>query len=432
MNYKEALKYIHGSKKFGSKLGLENITKLLELLGNPQDELKIIHIAGTNGKGSTASYIMNILKEEGYRVGFFTSPYLETFTERIRINEKHIPENRLGKITQRVKLAIQDMIERGYNHPTEFEIVTTIGMVYFAEEKVDFLVLEVGLGGRFDATNVVKNTIASVITSISYDHVDILGDTLYKIAKEKAGIIKDNGIVFSYPQQEEAKESIIEVVKDKNADYYDFDYNNITIIDIAKDGSIFDFNYKDIKYDNIKIQLLGEHQIYNAALAILLLEKLKQKGVIEISTKAIKEGLKNTRWAGRLETISHNPNFIIDGAHNLDAAIELRKAVQTLYKGKKIILGIGMLADKDVENCIEQLVPLADEVIVTEATLPRAMKATELAQKIKKYNKITHVHSKISDAVHKALDIACEDDLIIFSGSLYIIGDVRRIVKRVD
>ncbi|WP_066504479.1 bifunctional folylpolyglutamate synthase/dihydrofolate synthase [Abyssisolibacter fermentans] len=430
MNYEDALNFIHGSKKFGSKLGLDNISKLLELLENPQDSLDIIHIAGTNGKGSTASYIMNILKEEGYRAGFFTSPYLETFTERIRINNNQIQEHRLCQITKLVKEKVEYMLNHGYNHPTEFEIVTAIGFKYFEEENVDFVVLEVGLGGRFDATNVVNKTLASVITSISYDHVDILGDNLSQIAREKAGIIKEDGLVFSYPQETEAKESIVEVVKNKKAEYFDFSCEDVNIIESTKCGSKFDFKTKEFEYADLHINLLGEHQIYNAALSVMVMETLRQKGLIKLSKEAIINGINNTSWNGRLEQISEKPDFIIDGAHNLNAAIELRKTIINLFSDKRLVLGIGMLKDKDVDGCIDLLVPLADEIVVTEAPLlPRAMKAEDLADKIIKYNKETHIEKDIEKAVKKALEVANEDDLIIFSGSLYIIGDVRRIVK---
>ena len=197
MNYIEAINYINDKNKYGSRLGLDSISKLLELLGNPHLDLKYIHIAGTNGKGSTASYISSILREAGYKVGLFTSPYLERFNERISINGQDIPDERLAEITERVKNSIEIMLKEGYEHPTTFEIVTTISFVYFKEENVDFVVLEVGLGGRLDSTNVIKDSLISVITTIDFDHMDVLGNTLGKIAYEKAGIIKDRGLVLT-------------------------------------------------------------------------------------------------------------------------------------------------------------------------------------------------------------------------------------------
>ena len=217
MDYQEAIDFIHSTYKFGSKLGLSNIAKLTELLGNPQDSYKIIHIAGTNGKGSTSNMIHDVLMAAGYKTGLFISPYLEEFTERIQINKVYIDKESLARITSLVKEKIEIMLKEGSNHPTEFEVVTAIGFKYFQEQKIDFLVLEVGLGGRFDATNVVSNTLVSVITSISYDHMEYLGDTLEKIAFEKAGIIKENSIVVIYPQEANIVNTIIDIAKAKKA-----------------------------------------------------------------------------------------------------------------------------------------------------------------------------------------------------------------------
>ena len=246
MTYEEAIKFIHSTYKFGSKLGLQNITKLTELLGNPQDSYKIIHVAGTNGKGSTCSMIHDVLMASGYKTGLFTSPFLEEFTERIQVNKKHIDRDSLARITDLVKSKIKIMINEGYNHPTEFEVVTAIGFKYFQEQKIDFLILEVGLGGRFDATNVVKNTVVSVISSISYDHMEYLGDTLEKIAFEKAGIIKENGNVVIYPQDDVIKNVIKKQAKLKNAKIYEANEKNIEIIKSDITGQWFKFLKKDV------------------------------------------------------------------------------------------------------------------------------------------------------------------------------------------
>lgn len=428
MNYNEALEYIHGSHKFGIKLGLDNIKKLLELLNDPQKKLKFIHVAGTNGKGSTSSFIANILMEEGYKVGLFTSPYLERFNERIRINNELIPDNVLADITYKVKLKVEKMVELGYNHPTEFEIVTAISFMYFLDQNVDYVVLEVGLGGRYDSTNIIEKPLVCVITPIDMDHMNILGDTLAKIAYEKAGIIKENSLVISHYQKEEAKKVIDEVVKSKDSEITYLEENYFKLKKSDEKGNVFDFNYKSYRFEDLKITLIGNHQMNNASLAILTILKLNEKGLINIRTESIINGLLKTKWNGRLEMIKSNPKFIIDGAHNLHGAKALVKALENINYDK-LILGIGMLADKDVDKVLEVLIPKADKIIITEAKLPRALNSVSLAKKIDKFNKDYFIKNEINDAVNMAFKIANNNDLILFSGSLYIIGDVRKYVK---
>jgi len=430
MNYNEALEYIHGTKKFGSKLGLDNIRELLKLLDNPHRKLKFIHVAGTNGKGSTSSYVTSILSESGYRVGLFTSPYLERFNERIKINDQDISDNRLAEVTLMVKEKVQEMIKNGYNHPTEFEIVTAIAMQFYMEENVDFVVLEVGLGGRYDSTNVIEDSLVSIITTISMDHTDILGDTLGKIASEKAGIIKENGFVVSYPQEEEAQVVISEIARNKNAKLDVVPVDNMVIEEISEYGCKFDFYYKNYTLKGLEIQLVGKHQAFNASTALTAILLLKDRGIIEISEDEIRRGLKKTKWTGRLEVIKRQPTFLIDGAHNIQGIHALKSTIKELFKYKKLILGIGILADKDVYNMTSELVTMADKVIVTEANIFRALKAEELGKIVEKYNDNYIVESNLEKAIDKAFELADEDDLIIFSGSLYLIGDVRRIVTR--
>lgn len=432
MNYREALEYIHGTKKFGSKLGLHNISELLELLGNPQNDLKFIHVAGTNGKGSTSSFIANILIEGGYKVGLFTSPYLEVFNERMRINNQDISDDSLAKITLAVKEKVDEMLNKGMAHPTEFEIVTAIAMQYYKEEKADFVVLEVGLGGRYDSTNVIKNSIASVITTISMDHTDILGDTLGKIAYEKAGIIKDNGFAICYPQDKEAEDVILEVAKEKNAKLTFVPTENLEVIETTEFGSKFNFEYKNTKMSDLEIGLIGTHQAQNAATALTAVLALRDEGYLSISDDAIRRGLKQTKWSGRLEVLRRNPTFLIDGAHNIQGIQALKKTVNSIFKYDKLILGVAILSDKDVDHMIEELVPIADKIVVTEANIFRAMKAEDLAAKIEKYNNNIIIESNIEKAVQKTFEIANENDLIVFSGSLYLIGDVRTVVNKMN
>ncbi len=428
MKYNEALDYINDKNKFGSKLGLDSISKLMELLGNPQNELKYIHVGGTNGKGSTSSFLSNTLMAAGYKVGMFTSPYIERFNERVQVNGINIGDKTLARITNLIKEKIKIMMGEGFESPTTFEIITAISFVYFKEEKVDYVVLEVGLGGRQDSTNIIPSSEAIVLTTIDYDHIDILGNTLEKIAYEKAGIIKENNLVIAYPQAKEALKLIEKEVEIRNAELNIFPIENVIIKSIREDGAIFDFKYKDETLNDLKISMLGEYQVYNASLAISTLLELRRKALINISDEEIKKGLKNTKWPGRLEVMRENPMFLIDGAHNVQGAKQLVKALD-LFEYDRLILGIGILEDKDSSHMVELLGPRADEIIVTEVNMPRKLDAEKLAKEIKKYNKNIRIEKNIKKAVEKSLEIAGEKDMIIFAGSLYLIGEVRTLIK---
>ena len=428
MEYTEALAYINDKNKYGSRLGLTSIRKLMELLGNSQNDLKVIHVAGTNGKGSVSSYLANCIEVAGYKVGLYTSPYLERFNERIRINGTDIPDDILGRITSTVKEAADKMVELGMEHPTTFEIGTAIGFLYFKEQKVDCVILEVGLGGRFDSTNVIDNSLASVITSIDFDHVKELGETLGKIAFQKAGIIKKEGIVISYEQEEEAADVIKEVAEDNNAELFISRNGNIDIVNESNMGNTFNYRYEKEYLDSVRTSMIGEYQIYNASLAITTLLVLREKGLINITNDDIYNGILNTKWKGRLEVLKREPTFLIDGAHNVQGINHLAKALE-LFSYDRLILGIGILKDKDVDHMIETLIPKADMIVVTEANIPRKLDAEELAKKIKKYHKNIYVKKDIKEAINEAIRLANKDDLILFGGSLYLIGEVRTLVN---
>lgn len=430
MNYEQALNYIHGTYKFGSKLGLENTKYLLNLLGNPHKNLKIIHVAGTNGKGSTSSYIHTILKEEGYRVGLYTSPYLEEFTERMCINGEEISRERLAEVTVIVKEKIEQMVKDGKNHPTEFEVVTAIAFYYYAQENIDFLVLEVGLGGRLDSTNVVEDPLVSVITPIGYDHIEYLGDTLEKIAYEKGGIIKENGFVLSYPQEKEVMKVLEDLCRERNSKLSVINFDELTIHQSNVEEQVFSVNILGKSYNDIKIKLAGVHQIYNACTALGVVEVLRKHRDINISDEAVLKGLYNTKWAGRFEVLQKEPLIIIDGAHNLHGADSLRKNIEILLKGYKITFVVGMLQDKDVKAVLEDLIPLANKVIATRPDNPRAMKAVDLADELKTFGKETYFYEDIKEAIKMAIKITRQDEVIIFAGSLYMIGEVRKILKK--
>lgn len=429
MNYKEAIEYINDKAKFGSRLGLDSIGELLNLLGNPQEKLKCIHIGGTNGKGSTSSFISSILMESGYDVGIFTSPYIERFNERIQKNKEDIPDEILANITCEIKEKCNMMVEKGLDHPTTFEIITAIAFIYFRRENVDFVVLEVGLGGRYDSTNIIKNNIATVFSHINMDHIDILGDTLGKIAYQKAGIIKEGSLIVSYPQEEEVESVLKAESVNLNGEFHILKSENIKIKSMDEKGSVFDYKDEFRYIENIKINMLGEHQIYNSSLAIKTLINLEGKGLITLSEENIKKGLLKTKWPARLELLMDKPKFVIDGAHNLDAAKVLSNALD-LFEYDKLILGLGILSDKEYGKVVKELVEKADIIVVTEVNMPRKLEAEELGIEVSKYNTNVYIEKDIEKAIKKSLELASDNDLIVFAGSLYLVGEIRTIIKQ--
>jgi len=424
MNYTDALNYIHGTLKFGVKLGLTNICDLLELMGNPHKKLKFVHVAGTNGKGSTVSFISSILINSGYKTGMYTSPFIERFTERIRINNEEILQDELARIAEYVKNKVELLIESGGTHPTEFEIVTAIAMQYFYEKNCDVVVLEVGLGGRYDSTNVIDTPLVSVITTINYDHTDRLGDTLEKIAYEKAGIIKQCGDVVLYPQIES-----VEQVFDQVADSMDAKVLKLMTVDtrvIHTDIWGTEFSYKN--KGNFKIRISGEHQAQNASVAIETAYIIMDKGFDKITHETIKKGLFEAKWPGRLEVINKKPLFIIDGAHNSEGAMKLYQNLNKYFYQKKIIFIVGVLKDKDYKAIIEPVLSIAREFIIVEPKSDRALPANELGKFVSRYCKDVTISDTIDNAVKHSLEKASEDSIICAFGSLYYIGEVRRLL----
>lgn len=427
MNFADAIKYIENIGKFGMNLGLERIKRLCHLMGNPQDNLKFIHIAGTNGKGSTSAFISSILQEEGHRVGVYTSPYIERFTERIRINQDEISEDDVVKYLEYTIPLIDEIVKEGYENPTEFEIITAIAFKYFYDKGVDYVVLEVGLGGRYDATNVV-NPLVSVITTIGYDHMNVLGDTLEKIAFEKAGIIKKGIPVVIYPQREEALNVILKVAEENNSKIYFVDNLIYKIKQNSVNGIIFDvIGYKE--YKDIKINLLGEHQVFNALTSLMAIEALKDIG-IKISDGAIYDGLNKARWPGRFEILKKRPFIVLDGGHNLQGIEALVKAVKTYFKNNKITVVCGMLRDKEYEKMIKELFEISDDYITVTPDSPRALTSEELRDFIFSYGRKACAAKNIEEAVNIGLEKVSGDDVLLFCGSLYMIGHARSIIKR--
>lgn len=428
MNYNQALEYIYRAYKFGSKLGLENITDLLNRLGNPQYKFKYIHVAGTNGKGSVTSMIAHILHEAGYKVGMFTSPYLENFTERIQINLKEMPREDLGAVTEIVKEKVEEMVAEGRNHPTVFEIITAIGLVYFAKQQVDMAVVEVGLGGRFDATNVVDKPLLSVITSIGFDHMDVLGNTLGEIAFEKAGIIKPGRPVVTYPQLSEAISVLRQVSKDRNALLYEVFPDQINVKESSLEGNFFDFRYKGREYKDLRLNLIGEHQLLNAATALTAIEVVRGLGVLVPET-SIYQGLARTKWPGRLEKVYQNPLIIIDGAHNAAGASALADTISKYFDKEEVTLVLGILNDKEVDAVVSKVCPLAHTTVTTKPDNPRAMDPEQLSSKALEYCDRVITEPKIPDAIDKAIDIAGHQGVVLICGSLYLAGTARTHIK---
>jgi dihydrofolate synthase/folylpolyglutamate synthase len=432
MTYEEAMEYITSVGRFGSNYGLERTFRLLELLGNPHEKIKFIHLAGTNGKGSTTAMVTKILRGQGYKVGMYTSPYLEEFEERIQINGKNIDKDTLVKLLEEVKVAISKVIEEGYEHPTEFEIITALMFLHFYNEKVDYGVVEVGLGGRLDSTNVLTPKV-SVITSVSLDHINILGDNLKNIAKEKAGIIKNGVPVIVYPQEKEVEEVILKVAKEKKSKVY---------LVKKESGKLININYEDlyqnveIKSNNniytIKLPLLGEHQILNLSVALNVIEVLCEEEKIKINKNLVEKSLEDVKWIGRLEVLSKKPTVVIDGAHNIDGIKALRKNIDEYFKFNKIYLLLGILADKQVEEMVKEITPIAEKVYALTPHSERAELSEDLKNEILKYNSNTISLESYEEAFLLALKEAKEEDLILISGSLYMIGDMRKIIRNLN
>lgn len=431
MKYEEAMKYIHEVGNFGSNYGLERTFKLLEILGNPQEKIKFIHVAGTNGKGSTTAMITEILKEQGYKVGMYTSPFLEEFEERIQINGINIAKNRLSELVEKVKIAVDRVIEEGFNHPTEFEIITCLMFLYFYEEEVDYAVIEVGLGGKLDSTNVITPVI-SVITSISYDHTNLLGNTLREIAGEKAGIIKKDVPVVMYPQETEALEAIEKKAKETNSKIYKVDTSKAKLTEIVKGNRIYqkvNVEICDVNFD-VNLPLLGEHQINNLLLALNTYKVLCEIDNVEFKINVIERAIENVKWIGRLEVMKRNPLIVIDGAHNIQGITKLRVNIEKYFDYNNLYLLLGILADKQVEDMVSEIVPMAKKIYALTPHNNRAENNEELKKVIKKYNENCVAISSYEEALKLAIEDAKENDLILASGSLYMIGDIRKIIRK--
>lgn len=425
MTYKEARAFIADTAKYGSVLGLQAVTELLRRLGDPQDSLKFVHIAGTNGKGSILAYVSTVLKEAGYRVGRYISPTIFDYRERIQVNEEYISREALARLTERIWRVCREMLSEGLPHPTCFEVETALAFLYFRETGCALVVLETGMGGLTDATNVVKTTILSVFASVSMDHMGFLGDTLEEIAAVKAGIIKPGVGVVSAPQRPEVRRILEETAQRQGAAYCEVKPEEIKDIQYGFWEQSFSYS----GYRRLMIGLAGCCQIGNAATAVETVRCLGELGY-PVGEKELRKGLKKTVWQGRLTVVSRHPLFVVDGAHNRDAADRLRESLELYFPHKRKIFIMGVLADKEYGYLAERLAPMAERVITLRTPdNPRALAAEDLAEAVRPFNRQTEAAGSIRDAVLRARRYAGEEDLILAFGSLSYLGELIREVR---
>lgn len=419
MNYKEARVYLDEVSKYGSVLGLESMRELLHRLGDPQNELKFIHISGTNGKGSVLAYLSTILSGAGYRTGRYISPTLFSYRERIQVDGEYIEKESLACHVTAIAAAAEDMQKAGLPSPTVFEIETALAFLYFKEKRCDIVTLEVGCGGLLDATNVITTTVMEVIASISMDHTDLLGDTLAKIAAQKAGIIKPDTMVVSAQQKSEATQVIEDTCKEQHCTLQMVDESKISNVHYGAEGQTF--SYKT--WENVAISLAGSYQIKNAALALEGVEALRKLGYA-LSDQQVREGLLHTAWRGRFTTLRRDPTVIIDGAHNPAAALELKESLERYFPGKTLYFVMGIFKDKDYAQVIDLTAPLARHIITVETPgNPRALPARELAEAVGKVNPSVEWADSVAHGVEKALAMAGKEDAVIVFGSLSFLGE---------
>lgn len=417
MDYKEALAYVNKSEWFASRLGLERVAALLEKLGNPQDKLKYVHVAGTNGKGSCASMTASVLKAAGYKTGLYTSPYLYRFNERMQINGKEIEDDVLAEIMSRVAPAADSMSD---DHPTEFEIMTAAALLWYAEEKCDIVVLEVGLGGRFDATNVISSPEVSVIMNIGLDHTAVLGDSVEKIAFEKGGIIKPGRPCVLYQQADEVEAVIKDLCAQRGSELTIADFSEISPEFDSLEGQVFSY-----KGESYAIPLLGAHQLRNAAVVIETVNVLRGLGW-SVDQSELEHGLYSVFWPARFEVVSDEPYFVLDGGHNPQCAGTVVENLGEYFPGQKHIILAGVLRDKDYEKLFSILNLAADEFVCVTPASPRALPAEELGEFLKKFGKPVTVCESVEDGVFEAMDRAREaEGMVCAVGSLYMAGAIR-------
>lgn len=426
MNERQAMAYIEELSSYrGIVPGLESIRELCRRLGDPQKRVPVIHIAGTNGKGSTLAYLSSILAAAGYRVGSYSSPAVTDYRERFMVNQKMIAKAMLAKLLERVSEAAEQMALEGFAHPTVFEVETALAFCFFEEKKCDVAVVECGMGGALDATNLIEKPLVSVLASISMDHMQFLGTTLAEIAAQKAGIIKEDCPIVSMAQNVEAAQVIADEASKKHAPLYVADVKAASGIRYGLSGQSFHYG----GYRNLKISLGGMWQIENACLAVETVRVLNERG-FPVSEDALRAGLHSTKWRGRLTVLQKKPYVIVDGAHNADAAEKLAQSLSFYFTNEPKVFIMGVLRDKDYETMIGRMAPLANQLIaVTPPENPRALPAYELAHKIRKVNEHVTAADSLEEAVEMAYLLTPPEGVIVAFGSLSYLGKLEQVIR---
>ncbi|MBQ3100716.1 MAG: bifunctional folylpolyglutamate synthase/dihydrofolate synthase [Clostridia bacterium] len=417
MNITEALEYIHAVSWKGSVPGLSRIGELLSLIGSPEKKMKYIHIVGTNGKGSTAAMLSSVLKTSGYKVGMYTSPFITVFNERMQINGEMISDAELAEITEFIKPYAESMSDK----PTEFELITAVAFEYFHRNGCDIVILEAGMGGEFDATNVIPAPEVAVITNIGLDHTEFLGDTLEKIAATKSGVVKKGCDCVLYPSSPEVEAAVKARCDAAGTAMFKADFDSAVLHRADLEGQIFDAG----KYKELSLPLLGAHQIRNCAVVLCVIERLNARGYA-ISEEDIRHGLKNTVWQGRFEILSRDPLFIVDGGHNSQCIEALAANIRDYLPGLKLTVLTGVLADKDYRAMYDIVAPYVERFVLVTPPSPRALDAARLADILAVYGRDITVCNSVESGVKTAVSLAGTDGTVLAFGSLYMIGDIKR------
>lgn len=421
MKKEEAIEYIHSVSWTFCKPGLERTEELTKRLGNPQNSLKFIHVAGTNGKGSFCSMLSSILAKQGYLVGLYTSPYIRVFNERMQINGVPISDTELSEITEKIKPIAEQMEDK----PTEFELVTAIALEYFSRHKCEYVVLECGLGGRLDSTNIITTPELTVITGIDFDHTSILGNTIGEIAKEKAGIIKDGVPCLWCGDCQEAYDVIKSVAEEKGSALYTVERDSVNVKNATLEGTFFDFN----GFDDVEISLIGEYQVTNACNVIRAVEILKEKG-IAIEDKSVYEGLKEARWPARFEVLNKDPLVIFDGAHNPQGVSSCVESIKKYFKDQRVVVVTGVMADKDYRFIADKIGEVALRVMCVTPENPRALKAEEYAKEFTRQNIEADGFDTVFEAVNMAKKVATDKNTAVAClGSLYMYSQIEKALE---